>query len=275
MIADRTAKLQASGRTDPLAWAESRPPESELAAVRSALTEARNAGCRLQLAHLSTSEATRLVAAAREDGQVVAAETCPHFLLLDSRDLEHKGAWAKTAPPLRSPDARERLWQAVADDAVDMLASDHAPWEAREKEAAGDRIWDAPNGLQSLQLMTILTLEAWIRRTLPLNRWVAMTSARPARWLGLYPRKGTLEPGADADVVMYRRTPPRRVHAEDLFDRQRWTPFAGMETTFEVRLTLLRGHRVYEDGRLIGDPSGRFVALDGSSLTKEIPHAGR
>jgi dihydroorotase-like cyclic amidohydrolase len=153
------------------------------------------------------------------------------------------------------------LWSAVANGGVDFLASDHAPWRPDEKEPGMDDFWAAPNGLQSLQLMTILTLEAWEQRGLPVGLWVAMTSASPARWLGLYPRKGVIAPGADADLVIYRRGEPRAIQASDLFDRHQWTPFEGLETRYRVVGTLLRGRWVYREATFAGAPFGRFVPV--------------
>jgi allantoinase len=263
------AQLEAEGRHDPLAWAESRPSHSEVAAVRTALTLAKSTRSRVQLAHLSTSSAVRLVADAQRAGVAATCETCPHFLLLDERDLIRHGVWAKTAPPLRPAAERERLWAAVERGEVNFLASDHAPWEPDEKTVALDSIWQAPNGLQSLQFMTVLTLEAWKQRKLPLERWVSMTSAGPARALGLFPRKGAIVPGSDADLVIYRRVPLRPVKANELLNRHKWTPFEGMNTSYEVRATIVRGRLIFAEGEIIGPPQGQFVALGPALERKE------
>jgi dihydroorotase-like cyclic amidohydrolase len=275
-IARLTGEIRASGRKDPLAWAESRPPFTESDAVSRALTLAAQVGCRLQLAHLSTAAAVLAAAGARRAGSQVAVETCPHFLLLDESQLERRGSWAKTAPPLRSRAQQEALWDCVREQQVDFLVSDHAPWEMTEKQAGLESIWEAPNGLQSLQLMTILTLEAWTGRGLPLERFVTMTSAAPARWLGIFPQKGAVRAGSDADIAVYRRGASRPVTAGELLDRQPWTPFEGLHTTFSVVATLLRGSWVFADGAVKGNPAGRFMPLSGAMKrgVAEAVHAG-
>lgn len=260
-IASLTERLRAQGRLDPLAWAESRPPATEATAVDRALMLAARAGCRLHLAHLSSALAIQLASKARAKGLRVAVETCPHFLLLDESHLERLGPWAKTAPPLRSRDEQVKLWESIRNGEVDILASDHAPWEPHEKTPGLSSIWDAPNGLQSLQLMTILTLEAWTSRGLPLERFVRLTSGGPARWLGLFPRKGAIQTGSDADIAIYRRVAPREVRAAELLNRQQWTPFEGLQTSFVVRATLLRGRWVYSEGTVATAPFGQFVPL--------------
>lgn len=260
-IEQRTSILRADGRHDPAAWGESRPPSTEVAAVAEAIALAEETECRLHLVHVSVPEAVQLATDARRRGLRVVVETTLHHLVLDASDLARQGVWAKTAPPLRPRPEVEAMWDRVRTGEVDFLASDHAPWEPREKEEGLDSIWKAPNGLQSLQFLTVLGLEAWTRRGLALKDWVAMVSARPARWLGAYPRKGTLAPESDADLAVYRIGDARPVRAGDLLDRHRWTPFDGMPTTFQVLRTMVRGEWVFADGQVASTPTGRFVAL--------------
>ena len=193
--------------------------------------------------------------------------------------LERLGPWAKTAPPLRSRDERANLWECIRNGEVDFIASDHAPWEPHEKTPGLSSIWDAPNGLQSLQLMTILTLEAWTSRGLPIERFVTLTSGGPARWLGVFPRKGAIRPGSDADIAIYRRGASHQVRAAELLNRQQWTPFEGLWTSFAVRATLLRGRWVYSEGTVATAPFGQFVPLAPagrrSGVRKEVGIASR
>lgn len=263
-IDEATATAMTAGRTDPRAWAESRPPQSEEVAVGAAVAHAERTGCRTLVAHLSTAGAVAAALQARKRGAIVAVETCPHFLVLDEDDLVNQGAWAKTAPPLRSHAEQAGLWRAVADGQVDLISSDHAPWEPAEKEKGESSIWDAPNGLQSLQLMMVILLDAWERQGLPLEHLVRLTSAAPARWLGLYPHKGAIEPGSDGDIVIYRTGQQRAVRATELLNRHQWTPFEGKETRYSVRTTLLRGSAVYDDGAIVGRPRGRFISMGGA-----------
>lgn len=261
MVERETATLLGRGRTDRAAWGESRPEASEILAVKIALHLAALTGCRLHLVHVSVPEAARAAAAARSSGRMVAVETVLHHLLLDEADVTRLGPIAKCAPPLRHRATVDRLWDSVMDGTVDFIASDHAPWELWEKAAGDHEIWLAPNGCQSLQLLTVLGLDAWTQRGRPITDWVRLVSAAPAKWLGLYPRKGSIEDGADADLAIYRVGDERTVTAEELLDRNRWTPFEGMTTRYTVDATMLRGNWVFRDGQIVSPPTGRFVPV--------------
>ena len=261
LVERETDRLRSEGRGDPAAWAESRPERSETLAVARALRLARQTRCRIQLVHLSVPDAVNLASAARREGVQVAIETCAHHLLLDELDMVRLGPWAKCAPPLRSRSVVEGLWDLVLDGTVDFLASDHAPWEPHEKTEGDDDIWLARNGVQSLQLMTILGLNAWERRGGALSDWVRLVSGRPARWLGIFPQKGSLRPGSDADVAVYAVQDERPVSRLELLNRHQWTPFEGMATRYQVVGTMLRGEWVFRDGAILGAPRGRFVPI--------------
>jgi allantoinase len=261
IVERETARLQRLGRRDPAAWGASRPEESELSAVEAALATASITGCRLHLVHVSVPAAAQSAARAREQGIHVAIETCLHHLVLDETDVVRLGPIAKCAPPLRARSTVDSLWRLALDGTIDFVASDHAPYERWEKAAGDHEIWLAPNGCQSLQLLTVLGLEAWERRGGAIADWVRLVSAGPARWLGLFPRKGSLEPGADADLAIYRIGEYRSVLAAELLNRNQWTPFEGMRTRYTVESTMVRGRWVYREGRVVWPPVGRFVPV--------------
>jgi allantoinase len=232
-----------------LDWAASRPPGTEVDAVRSALDAARETGARLHFVHISTAAAARLIAAARADGLDVSVETCPHYLLLDTRDLQRLGTFGKCAPPLRDRTEVEELWEALAEGAIDWIASDHSPCPPEMKHT--DDIWSAWGGLAGVQtLLPALLTEGMHARQLSLPRLVTLTSGTPARRLGLYPRKGVLEPGSDADLVLVDLEREWTLGAADL--RTRWpiNPFLGRTFRGRVVATLVRGNEVWRDGQL-------------------------
>ena len=192
----RARQAQANGRHSALDWAASRPPSTEVEAVRAALEVAATTGARLHFVHISTAAAARLIAEARANGQDVSVETCPHYLTLDESDLERLGAMAKCAPPLRSRDEVDQLWQAVLDGAIDWIASDHSPCPPEMKQA--ESIWSVWGGLGGIQtLLPALLTEGVHTRGLSVPMLVSLTAGVPSRRLGLYPRKGVLEPGSD------------------------------------------------------------------------------
>jgi allantoinase len=241
------AQARAEGRTTARDWARSRPPETELDGVRSALDAARETGARLHFVHISTAAAARLIAAARAEGLDVSVETCPHYLLLDSDDLDRLGPFGKCAPPLRDRTEVDQLWAALDDGAIDWVASDHSPCPPEMKQHAD--IWSAWGGLAGVQtLLPALLTEGVHKRDLSLPRLVTLTSGTPARRLGLYPRKGVLEPGSDADLVLVDVEREWTLDARDL--RTRWpiNPFVGRTFRGQVVATLVRGTVVWRHG---------------------------
>ena len=262
-IIDRLrAGLRAAGRRDGLAHAQSRPPITEIEATARATTLACHTGCRLQVVHLSTAGAVDVVSAAAARDYQVRSEVCPHFLALTEAELARQGTWAKCTPPLRSASEVDALWQRVLSGRADFLVSDHAPWLMSEKERGRDDIWQAPNGLVSLQSSNVVTLTEGARRGLSAPQFVRLSSSNAARWLGLYPRKGTLRPGSDADLAVYSAGVSDVIRAGDLLCKQRWTPYDGFSVSYRLEACMLRGIWVYKDGAIQGQPAGQFISGD-------------
>ncbi len=249
------ARLQRAGRRDMRAWGEARPPEVELEAIQRVLRMARATGCRLHIVHLSTPEGGALIAAARQRGQRVSVETCPHYLLLDEEAFARLGPVAKCAPPLRPRPAVEGLWRQVADGTIDCLSSDHSPCPPEDKARGVDDVWQAWGGISGVQTaLPLMFSEGVRRRGLPLERLAALTSTNAAKIFGLYPRKGSLIPGADADVVILDPEREWTITAEWLRSRHRLSPFLGWRVTGWIERVLVRGRTVVRDGDLVGDP---------------------
>jgi len=239
-----------AGRSEALDWARSRPPETEVEAVQRALEMAVETGAKLHFVHISTAAAAKLVAEARVAGADVSLETCPHYLALTEDDLETLGPIAKCAPPLRSSDEQAALWQALCDGRVDFVASDHSPCPPQLK--ASDSIWTAWGGISGVQtLLPVLLSEGVHRRGFSLEMVVRLTSAAPARRCGLFPRKGSLAPGCDADLVVVDLDREWTLRSQDL--RTRWpiSPFVGRSFRGAVVATVVRGRVVYRDGRVL------------------------
>jgi allantoinase len=189
-------------------------------------------------------------------------EICPHHLLLDLDDLVRLGPYGVCAPALRERALVERLWDSVFDGTADCLVSDHSAYTREEKDAGYDDIFLSPLGCQVMQETVPLVLdEAVHRRGLPLDAFVRFSSTNAARISGTYPRKGTLLPGADADVVLYDLESEWRVDAaSQQFSKNPWSPFDGRRARARVVRTLVRGETVYADGEILAAPgSGRFL----------------
>jgi allantoinase len=265
-------RLRRAGRQDRRAWGESRPPAVEVEAVQRALFLAKATGCRLHLVHLSLPDGGALAAAARRAGQPVSVETCPHYLLLDEDAFVRLGPVAKCAPPLRARAAVEGLWRQVLDGTIDVLASDHSPCPPEEKARGADNVWDAWGGITGVQtLLPLAVSEGVHRRGLSWERLAALTSSNAARLFGLYPQKGSLLPGADADVVILDPDREWTITAERLLYRHPQTPYLGWTVRGWVDRVLVRGRTVFLEGEIVGAPGyGRLIVR----RTREARPAG-
>jgi allantoinase len=248
-------KLRASGRTDRASWFESRPPAAELEAVLRACYWAKVTGGNLHVVHVTIAEAFQAVAKAKAEGVHVTAETCPHYLFFDQDDFVELGPAAKCAPPLRSRRDVEALWDAVKGGLVDTIGSDHSPCTWEDKAPGMDNIWKAWGGISGIQSMLPALLTAGVHeRGLALPDLVRMTSANPARLFGLYPQKGALLPGSDADLVVVDLDREWTLEADQLFYKNRHSAYVGRTFKGRVERTLVRGTSVYADGKILVEP---------------------
>jgi allantoinase len=256
------AEARAAGRNQPIEWARSRPPETEVLAVSRALSLARTTGARLHFVHISTGAAAELIASARQDGLDVSLETCPHYLALEEDDLSRLGGVAKCAPPLRSASIVAQLWDALLRGDVDWVASDHSPAPPDMKQ--GD-VWHAWGGISGVQTtLPVLLDEAVHRRGLPLPRLVSLTAANPARRFGLYPRKGALLVNSDADLTLVDLHGEWILGQADLHTRWPVSPFIGRTFRGRVVATLVRGTTVYRQGEVLAQPGfGQLLLASG------------
>lgn len=257
---DRTRRLQASGRRDPRAWGEARPPVAELEAIHRALFLAREAGCRLHIVHMSLPEGAEMIRAARAAGQAVTVETCPHYLALTEDDLGRLGPVAKCAPPLRDAGRQQGLWEAVLGGRIDCITSDHSPCPTEDKTRGDEDIWVAWGGITGVQtLVPLMLTEGVHRRGLSLDRFGELMSANPARIAGLWPRKGAIQVGADADLLIVAMDREWAVDRAWLCSRHRHSPFIGRRMKGWITRVLLRGRTVARDGEIVAGITGEWL----------------
>ncbi|MDR3575283.1 MAG: allantoinase AllB [Anaerolineaceae bacterium] len=248
-------QLRAAGRTDRASWYESRPPETELEAVERACFWAKVTGGNLQIVHVSIPEGIRAVARAKAEGTHVTAETCPHFLFFDHQDFERIGPAAKCAPPIRSRETVEALWECVKLGMVDTIGSDHSPCSWDEKAKGMDNIWNAWGGISGVQQMLPALLTAGVHQhNLPLKDLARMLSANPARLFGLYPQKGDIRPGTDADLVVVDLNKEWTLSADQLLYKNKHSAYVGCSFKGKVERTFVRGVTVYQDGEIKVQP---------------------
>lgn len=243
-----TEKLRSRGRYDALAHHDSRPSFTETEAVFEAITLARIAGVRLHILHMSTGEAAELVRQAKARGVPVTAETCPHYLLLSKAVLEKHGAHAKINPPPRTVNDQESLWRGLGDKSIDMVVSDHAPHTKEEKEAGKDDIWKAPPGTPGVETRLPLLLTSVKQGRITLNDVARLASENVAKVFNLFPTKGSLTIGADADMTIINPKEEWMIRADKLQTKAWQTVlFDGWPVHGKVKYTVLRGRVVYED----------------------------
>ncbi|OSM95682.1 dihydropyrimidinase [Lonsdalea populi] len=259
----RDALLQ-QGKTAPIYHALSRPVACEAEAIARMINLAALADCApLYIVHLSNGLGLDYLRLAQRRNQPVWAETCPQYLLLDDRRyLEPDGLKYILSPPLRGPEEQAALWQGVADGGIATLATDHCHFSLSQRRAlSGGDFSRCPNGLPGVENRLALLYSSGVATgRISAERFVALTSARPAQLFGLWPRKGSLLPGADADLVVF--DPQRRVtlRHDDMHDNGDYSPYEGMTCRGWPVMTLSRGTIVWRDGVFSGRAGhGRFL----------------
>jgi allantoinase len=257
MIAHMEGNLRSKGRTDGMAFVESHPPVTELEAMHRALFFAERVGLRFHIFHCTLPEGVDMVAASRAAGHQITVETCSHYLVLDEKELERQGGFAKIAPPMRTRRDIDGLWERIAAGEVDNVASDHCPFFKKQKQL--DDIWDVPAGAPGIQTLVPLLLSQGVnQKRITLPQLVRVIAEGPARLCGLYPRKGACKAGSDADLIIVDLNRERPI-ADDVLIGADWTPFTGITACFPER-TLVRGKTVFAHGQISGERGyGEFI----------------
>jgi allantoinase len=251
-------RSKGAGVCYPKAHCETRPVVSELEAVQRALRFALGAGVHLHLYHLSLAEDYEWIDIYRRKGLAVTSETCPHYLLLSEDMMNCFKGYAKINPPLRAHGEGERLWTLAAQGKIDLITSDHAPWLPEQKEK--NSIFECSSGLPGVEMLFPLAFsEGVLKGRISLERMVQLLCENPAKTFHLYPQKGSLLPGSDADVVIVDPQKRWRVEGKQMHSVSKWTLFEDRLIEGKVVMTVVRGKMVYRDGAILEGPSGRFV----------------
>jgi len=264
-------KLQTEGRVDPLAWAEARLPLAETLAIEAVIRMAALTQARVHIVHMSTGGGADLVGDAKRRGLDVTAETCPHYLTLNYQEAmrEHE-SFAKIAPPLRTESDNRNLWNALVDGRVDFVATDHAPYEiSTEKTAPGMNIWTSYPGIPGVELMLpIMISEGYHKNRISMSQLVNALSTHPAIHYGLYPRKGSMEIGADADLTIVDLQREWTIDQAKMQTRAKYTPFHGMQIRGKPIKTIVRGQLTYDDSLGIVGKPGRGMFIRRETISK-------
>ena len=246
-------ELMETGRIDLAAYSESRPVLCEIETIKRMIFLARKTGARLQVVHTTAGEGGELAAAARAEGVDVCIETCPHYLVRTAYDADI-GVEAKISPPLRDEEQKEWLWKGILNGNIYSLGSDHVPFFPKKRE----NIWTEKPGVVSFPWELSLMLHHGVhRRGLPLQRLVQINSANPARRFGIYPDKGSLNPGTDADLVLV----DLEIEKEVVHREKGTCIYEGMKLKGWPVMTISRGRVICENRQFDEDSYGRGKCL--------------
>jgi dihydropyrimidinase len=271
-IAWLTERLEAAGHTAPKYHALSRPPAVEREATHRAATLAELVDVPALIVHVSSSEAIDQIRAAQARGVRLYAETCPQYLFLTASDLDlegFEGAKCICSPPPRDAASQAAVWTGIKTGILSVFSSDHAPFRyddttGKKRHGAHASFRTVPNGIPGIETrLPLLFSEGVGKRRIDLRQFVQLTATNPAWMYGLYPRKGTLAVGADADIVIWDPLREVEIRNADLHHNVDYTPYEGMQLTGWPVTTISRGEIVCSQGRLLAQAGrGNFLRCD-------------
>src|SRR3984885_5973559 len=241
----RESRLRAAGRTEPIAHLAARPAVVAVEAVARAAILAEWTGARIHVLHISSAAELRPLAEAKARGVEITGETCPHYLLLSETDYEKFGGIIRVNPPVREAPNRQPLWDALMDGTIDIIATDHAPHAPEEKTRPD--IWTVDCGFPGVETQMPLMLTEINRGRAPLEDYVRWSAENPAKIWGLYPRKGTLTVGSDADIAIVDINREWTIDDALIQSRAKISPWQGRKATALPIHTLVRGRFVMKD----------------------------
>jgi dihydroorotase len=250
----RESRLRAAGRTDPLAHLAARPAVVAVEAVARAAILAEWTGARIHVLHISSAAELRPLAEAKARGVDITGETCPHYLLLSEANYEKFGGIVRVNPPVREASNQEPLWQGLLDGTIDMIATDHAP-HAREEKTRPD-IWTVDCGFPGVETQMPIMLTEVARGRGTIQDYVRWSAESPAKIWGLYPRKGALAAGSDADIAIVDLNRGWTIDDGKIQSRSKISPWHGRAATALPIHTLVRGRFVMKNRKLQEDTRG-------------------
>jgi dihydropyrimidinase len=265
VIDELVKKALLDGKKAPKYHALTRPAEAEGEATGRAIALSEMAGVPIYIVHLSAAHALKKVAEARSKGLPAYAETCPQYLFLSYDNYEEPGfdgAKYVMSPPLRGRETQDRLWRGLAFNDLQAISTDHCPFCMKEQKTLGaDDFSKIPNGAPGIETRMSLVYDGGVRTgRISLNRFVELTSTSPARIFGLFPRKGTIAPGSDADIVVFDPDRKIRLSARTLHMNVDYNPYEGREVTGATETVISRGRVIVDAGTFTGRTgSGAFV----------------
>ncbi len=256
-------ELAASNRQDPASHPLSRPPQAESDAVKKAISLAEKTGCRLYIVHVSAAASVRHIREAQKKGLPVYGEVCPHHLLLDA-SLYHepfeKAARYVMSPPLRSETDRNSLWEALKDNVLQAVSTDHCPFYMKQKAIGRHDFRKIANGVGGVEhRLPLLYTYGVLTGKISIKQFVHLCATQPARMFNLYPQKGIISEGADADLVVWNPRAQGVISAKTHHQQSDINIYEGMRTTGKAEIVIRKGEIAVSDGQFRNPSPGRFI----------------
>lgn len=275
LIEQLMSQYLSEGKTAPKYFCLSKPSEVEGEAISRAIFIARLAGAKIYVVHMSTKYGCELVRNVRQEGLAVFAETCPHYLFFTDEVYDRKDAANFVmSPPIKEEKDKEALWKGLADGTIQIVGSDHCAFTSEQKRFGQDDFSKIPNGVAGTEVIVpLLFSEGVLKNKITLNQWVQITSYNPAKLFGLYPRKGTLAVGSDADIVIFDPDKKMLLNKENLHSKQGHSIYEGHTGIGWPLATIVRGRIVQENGKICIDKGyGKFIPrqIHSGSTVKEL-----
>ncbi|MCB0046535.1 MAG: dihydroorotase family protein [Caldilineaceae bacterium] len=255
-------RIRRTGRTDPAAFVESRPPVVEAMAVAELAVLCDAVNTHVHIAHVSSAAALDVLRRAQQAGLPMTGETCPHYLFFTAEDMDRHGPFAMIKPPLRSEADQAALWGGLLDGSLSAITTDHSPFTLAEKERGLNNIWQGAIGAPGVEALLPGVMTEALTGRLTVADAVRFLSSQPAQLFNLYPRKGVIRVGADADVVVYDPRPSGTFDSSKWFSKAKAVErlYNGRFVQGRVQTTIINGIIAYRDGVITAEPgTGRFV----------------
>ncbi|TWT06569.1 allantoinase AllB [Planococcus sp. CPCC 101016] len=256
LINHLTTEMKKTGKNDYETVLAGRPSLAEEMTIQAGIAMAKKTGTRLHILHVSSAEGTETIKKAQEEGYPITAETCPHYLFLTNEDYEKIGPSMKVYPLVKYKEDQERIWQGIREGTFSFVCSDHAPHTEEEKQ--GD-LWTVPAGMCGVESLAPLMLNSVSEGKISLQQLVSLLSTNPAKQYGIFPQKGALQVGSDADITIVDMDKQMVIKKENLHSKSKVTAFDGFEIKGIPVMTIVRGTIVMKDGEIITEPLGKLI----------------
>lgn len=256
LINHLTEEMKKTGKDDYETVLASRPSLAENMTIQAGIAMAKKTGTRLHILHVSSAEGTESIKQAQDEGYPITAETCPHYLFLTNEDYEKIGPSMKVYPLVKYKEDQDRIWQGIEDGTFSFVCSDHAPHTEEEKQG---NLWSVPAGMCGVESLAPLMLNAVSEGKITLQQLVSLLSANPAKQYGIYPQKGALQAGSDADFTLVDMNREMVIKKENLHSKSKVTAYDGFQVKGVPVATIVRGTTVMKDGEILTGPIGELV----------------